>query len=671
MSFPRSLFARCVGLLVALAWLLPGPSALAQDGRPDPRAMSGIPRVDPQLAVGVITVRCLRGSFSQPAVGIEVQLELVGLAGAAPTRRVAVTAEQGRARFDGLGEFVGSTAIATTTIDGELLRSRPIPLSADAGTAVMLVKGGAAGAGAGKPGAASDAAHSALGRAGMPTPGRVFPLRERPAGTLVVGTFDLKQSSPVIGIEVLLTADLPGDGENPLLQRGTTVEDGRVIFEGLRGDAYPEGTRFRVEVAMDPDQPAQESEAFEMDSEHGMALVFLKGPIPRAPTLAPPAASPLGPARGDPSLAEGTVRVRLVDALGGAIADHDVHVVRQTMRGAETRYLGRTDATGTALVQDVGVAGDAFYFAGARYDGAPFRSGSFRLDTGRGAEVSVRVYEVTSDVDQLRSAAQFDVTALENDRARVLQMYEAVLEGDKAFWVPGGLKIHAARGGSGVRVMRGAEKFLTEGEDAPFATISRPLVPGERIVLSVAYLMSHSGALRLAWNAPFPLRDARVSMSSELRVVDGASGPATVPGQKSGTASAQLGVHLYPLEMRDYVDGPCQTAWRHDPSYRCPDGAARRGGVALAFSVVGLPAHDPLFRYLGLGFAGVIVIACALGFFLANSVGPRQALLRRRDALLARARALEPERDARAYAETVRILDRIYRQLDGLRTPPT
>ena len=54
------------------ALVAPSPAEAAPPGMPDPRQMSGLSRPDPALAPGVLTVRCLLGGFSEPAVDVEV-----------------------------------------------------------------------------------------------------------------------------------------------------------------------------------------------------------------------------------------------------------------------------------------------------------------------------------------------------------------------------------------------------------------------------------------------------------------------------------------------------------------------------------------------------------------------------------------------------------------------
>lgn len=675
----------CAALILVLfagLWGRPSaaqPPAQQAAGMPDPRAMSGMPRVDPNLASGTVTVRCLLGSFAEPAIGVDVEIALTTADGSRSETRKATAADKGRAVFDGLDDFVGGTAVASAMLGGEVVRSAPIRLDAAAGTAVLLVKGagtpntpGASPAASGAPGGhggdapSQDDPHAGAGSAGhaagMPEPGRPFPLRERPDGTLIVGVFDLSTSQPVIGASARLHVDLPGDAPDPEPIERQSGADGRVMFEELAGEAYPAGTKFRVEAAVESDQPMESSQPFEMTGGHGWALVFIRGSQARQAAAASTSVRPTGP-RSDSSLAAGTVALLVTGGDAKPVPDLAVTVVQQTMRGAEQRYGGRTNEDGVAEITGVPVANDALYFAVAPYDGAPFRSPMFRLDGQRGARVDLVVRKVTGDVSRFRSAAQFDVVGLEDDRARVLHMFEAVLEGEEAFWVPG-FRMQAAAGGTGVRVMRGAEAHLRELDDAPYAELVEPLMPGERLVLSIAYLMRHDGELDFEWHAPFPVADARASMETGLRVDAGASGPAEAP--KSETHGGPP-VHLFPLEIAEFVDGPCQQRWKSDPSSSCD--ALDQGGAVIAFTVSGLVAESPVFRYLALGIAGVLVLAVGIGL-AGGRVSPRDALVRKRDALLERVKTLDPQRDRSVYERAIAALDRIYRQLDAFEAKP-
>ena len=103
-------------------------SALAQ---PDPRQMSGIPRPDPNLSDGSITVRVIRGSFANDVAGQTVELR------AGDRASTAETDEEGRATFLTLNP--GEQVTVATELDGVELESLPFAAPGRGGVAVLLV----------------------------------------------------------------------------------------------------------------------------------------------------------------------------------------------------------------------------------------------------------------------------------------------------------------------------------------------------------------------------------------------------------------------------------------------------------------------------------------------------------------------------------------------------
>ena len=99
--------------------------------QPDPRQMSGIPRPDPNLQDGLVTVRVIRGSFANNVPDHPVEL----LAGDTPL--TADTDADGRASFTSLSP--GSEVRVATTLDGERLVSQPFATPGRGGVAVLLV----------------------------------------------------------------------------------------------------------------------------------------------------------------------------------------------------------------------------------------------------------------------------------------------------------------------------------------------------------------------------------------------------------------------------------------------------------------------------------------------------------------------------------------------------
>ncbi|HGG57304.1 MAG TPA: hypothetical protein ENK31_05865, partial [Nannocystis exedens] len=289
-------------------------------GRPDPRQMSGLSRIDPQVAAGTITVRCLLGGFDQPAVGAEVKLELRAADGRTTTLTSLADGE-GRATFTGAEEFIGGDAIASVSFDGELVRSRPIDISASAGSRVMLVKGAPsapAGTPPGSAGSAGSAGHGGTGSAGFPEPGKPFSDSRFPKGTLVVGVLDLSARSGVEGISVKLTIRPPaaedGLAVDEIVRTGVTDAQGRVLFDGLDGDDVPAGSVLVVSAVIEEGGELQVSEEFTM-GEVGLALVFTLG---AAEALDQPASRvrrrPVMPPRLTPTIKAGTVRISVIDA---------------------------------------------------------------------------------------------------------------------------------------------------------------------------------------------------------------------------------------------------------------------------------------------------------------------------------------------------------------------
>ena len=122
----RGLTERVVVTTVLVCLAVAGLSA-----QPDPRQMSGIPRPDPDLADGLITVRVIRGSFANNVPDHPVEL----LAG--DTVSTAETDREGRASFTSLSP--GSSVRVATTLDGERLVSQPFATPGRGGVAVLLV----------------------------------------------------------------------------------------------------------------------------------------------------------------------------------------------------------------------------------------------------------------------------------------------------------------------------------------------------------------------------------------------------------------------------------------------------------------------------------------------------------------------------------------------------
>ncbi|HWB81830.1 MAG TPA: hypothetical protein VG755_43005 [Nannocystaceae bacterium] len=616
-------FVGWLGLVVLALVCMIGP---ASAGPPpiDPRQMSGIPRVDPQLTPGTITVRVLDGGFDKPATNSDVTLEITGTDGTKETR-TAKTDASGRATFDGLASFIGGNAIAKATVGSESLASQSIALSTEAGSRVMLVAGGGGGA-------AAAPRHGQAGGPEVPLPGTAFPLEGTKAGELVVGTFDLDARKPMPDVEVTLEIAKP-DGTKET-KTATSDARGKVEFKGL---GEPKGAKLTVSAVVVEGQPAQRSSTFEMDATVGMAVVLAKGTFDAGaqpqPQQRPQQRPQLPPPRVDPRLPTGTVHVTVVDGGDVPVSGHPIAVVKKDATGVDVDYPGSTGADGTADIE-VEIQSDAIYLVETIYDGGPYQSGFFQTDRKGGVAVDLRVWATTSDVSRVRSVVQFDIDGLENDLARVVQLQDVMVMGDEAFWPQGGMRIMPAEGGKGLKVLPMSEDLLAhDDEKAPYVTLAGPIPPGELVRLGLAYVIDHDGNAKIQFSTQLD------SLETSVLVGD---------GQTLDATGAKATDHASPIEGKTvYVMGP------------------RAPGQVLEFAVEGLPIRDPTYRVVG-GIIATLLVGLTMAMVaLRRRTDARSRLVTRRDELLG---VLEQTAgsDPAKRSRVITALDRIYRQIDAL-----
>jgi hypothetical protein len=224
--------------LLALCLLALSSAALAQPMMMDPSKMSGIPRPDPQVPAGTITVRLIRGQLSNRMTGVPVTL-----ASADGKKKEQKTDGEGRATFAGLdaGPYVASAREGDTE-----MKSQPIALDVQMGSRVMLVFP------ASGTGAPDGAAHLD---------------KTLPAGTVVVRAEDASGQA-ADGLEVVLAHARQGEQKVEERKSKTDVA-GETKFEGL--DSKPT-SGYIVQVTSQGAQFA--SKPFRMEENHGMRVVI-------------------------------------------------------------------------------------------------------------------------------------------------------------------------------------------------------------------------------------------------------------------------------------------------------------------------------------------------------------------------------------------------------------
>jgi hypothetical protein len=131
----KRLVAGCFTLL-ALAMTAPPLRAQAQlpgqgSAMPDPKAMSGIPLQVPDVPIGTVTARVIRGALTNPLEGETVQLIGPGVS------TTAKTDASGRATFSGVAP--GTRVKAAVVVNGERVESQEFEVPTAGGVRVMLV----------------------------------------------------------------------------------------------------------------------------------------------------------------------------------------------------------------------------------------------------------------------------------------------------------------------------------------------------------------------------------------------------------------------------------------------------------------------------------------------------------------------------------------------------
>jgi hypothetical protein len=123
----------CLAALVAApAGAGAQPPFAAQGAQmPDPKAMSGMPLPVPDVPVGTVTARVIRGALTNPLPGQTVELAGPGVS------KTAQTDNAGRATFSGLAP--GTRVKAAVVVNGERIESQEFDVPAAGGIRLMLV----------------------------------------------------------------------------------------------------------------------------------------------------------------------------------------------------------------------------------------------------------------------------------------------------------------------------------------------------------------------------------------------------------------------------------------------------------------------------------------------------------------------------------------------------
>jgi hypothetical protein len=193
---------------------------------PDPKQISGVPLPVPDVPVGTVTVRVIRGQLTNILPGQTVELAGAG----AP--KSATTDEAGRAIFSDLSP--GTRVKASVIVDGERIESQEFVVASAGGTRLMLV--------------ATDAATEAKAAAdrtlaqGPAVPGTVV-LGEQSRFVLEVGDDTLNVFSL---LQIVNTSRRPVQIGQPLVFEMPRGAGGAGMIEGSAPNGIAAGNRVTV-----------------------------------------------------------------------------------------------------------------------------------------------------------------------------------------------------------------------------------------------------------------------------------------------------------------------------------------------------------------------------------------------------------------------------------------
>jgi hypothetical protein len=197
-----------------------------------------------------------------------------------------------------------------------------------------------------------------------------------------------------------------------------------------------------------------------------------------------PEARPIATERPSPSLATGTIRVRVTDSEGRPAAFAEVELATMKSDSTRSATASKAGADGTALFTGLATGDRQAYRINVPYQGAKYSSSPFRMPFSGGYDVEVRRLPVTQDARMLVTYVGATSVELKDDRLKVVQQTRLMNVGRETYVFP--------EAGTLVPLPKGYLAFQTQDAmtdqrvvDAPGegARVHGSLPPGEATLL--------------------------------------------------------------------------------------------------------------------------------------------------------------------------------------------
>jgi hypothetical protein len=336
---------------------------------------------------------------------------------------------------------------------------------------------------------------------------------------------------------------------------------------------------------------------------------------------------PMNEERVDATLAPGSIRVRVVDAVDQPVPNADIVVGVMHPDGTRESKPGRTKTDGTFTFGGLQTGDQRAYRVNVNYQGAKYSSSPFRLPAEGGYDVMVRRLPVTTDERMVVLYVGATSIELKDDRIKIVQQSRILNLGSETYVFPkGGTLVKLPPGYLGVQTQESMGDQRIEDDKKEGLRIEGSLPPGETTLL---------------WGFDLPLEGATSSFEIGLPWVTFAY--RVIAEAPEGL---KLAVHDMPEPFTQKDAGR---------SFLITEMQRRVGETpfrSLKITLTGIPGPGPsrwlaLALALGISIAGAVV-ARRKPVAAAEVKGGAQSKAAPAIApeLLARARALKAEREA-------------------------
>jgi hypothetical protein len=337
---------------------------------------------------------------------------------------------------------------------------------------------------------------------------------------------------------------------------------------------------------------------------------------------------PMSEERADAAIPAGSIRVRVVDAAEQSVPNAEVVIGIMHPDGTREQKLGRTGQDGTFTLAALQTGDQRAYRVNVPFDGAKYSSSPFRLPADKGYDVTVRRLPVTTDERMVVLYVGATSIELKDDRIKVVQQSRLLNLGEQTYVFPkGGALVKLPKGYLAVQTQESMGDQRVKDDKSEGVRVEGSLPPGETTLL---------------WGFDLPIE-----------------GDAT---------SFEIGLPWVTFAYRVIADAPEGLALS---VFDMPEPFVQRdGGRSFLITEMQRRVGDAPFRALKVSLTGIpgpgierwLALCVALGIALGGGLIARrkpakldakqaaqqakQSIAAASPELLARARALQAERDA-------------------------